>query len=135
MIDDLCQETYLRFYKKLGDNIEENSVRILFGFCRNIYKEFVYKHLKEREINFNDEILYENLLQNNAIEDPVKREQLKLITEVLPKLNPKVRRVIEYRFIYSMSRREVAELLEMKERDVLKYQQRGIQYIKTFLNE
>ncbi len=133
-IDDLLQDVYLRFYRKYQSEsaFTEDHLRLLFGFCRNVYKEHVSKAVQEKNVEYNDELDYSAFAfqpedDANSVINEEKRSQ---VVEAMKTLNPKVRAVLEYRFFYGMSRSEVAAVLSMKERDVLKYQQRGIKYLK-----
>jgi RNA polymerase sigma factor (sigma-70 family) len=142
LVDDLTQDVYVRFYKKYftdsdcisAENVTEH-MKLVYGFCRNIYKEHIYKSLKTPSIQFNDEIDYGllNTLTEKSINEVEVTRLKRILKEAISKLNPTVRRVIELRFLHSMTRKEVANILEVSEDDVHTYQKRGIKYIKNLV--
>lgn len=144
-IDDLCQEVYIRFYKRFLKERElyaEEDIKILFGFCKNIYHERVRELTKNKDVEFFEDYDYSEFLGESFEDDSEKdeyyrnrRKKLKIIARAMQKLRSKTRFVIEYRFFYEMSRKEVASMLNMKERDVLKYQQRGVKYLKEMVEK
>lgn len=140
LIDDLCQEVYMNFYRKFykDEHLGTDHIKLLFGFSRNIYKKHVQNSLKLQTITYVDDINYNNLLQDSPESeefDNLKKEIQKLkIIAAMQKLNIRVREVLEYKYFYLMTRSEIAAIMEMKERDVLKYQQRGIRYLKKMLS-
>ena len=136
-IEDLTHEVFIRFYGKYnGKNIsQEESKRILFGFCNNIYKEFVRKSIKENRAEFNDFLQYEEIFEEFVEEcfEEKLSEMRALISQNIQKLNPKVRAILECRFIHNMSRKEVAAKFNITEKDVHTYQKRGVKYLKKMV--
>lgn len=145
-IEDLVHDAFLRFYKKYSDKdlSSDEHQKILFGICRNVYKEWVRKAVKEKNVSFLDNYEYE-IADESVPDDEVLFEadnaekiienNLELIKECLDELNETVRKVLEYRFLEGKTRKETAELLNIKEKDVHTYQKRGVKYLKKKIGE
>jgi RNA polymerase sigma factor (sigma-70 family) len=142
-IEDLVHDTFLRFYRKYNDkdlSIEE-SEKILFGIARNVYKEWVRKMIKLKQVdlieNYEYEISSESESEDyDALESFSKsKKDFKLIKSAMKNLNPKIKKVLEMRFLEGKTRKITAEILGIKESDVHTYQKRGIKYIKKILAE
>lgn len=137
-IEDLSHEVYIRFYKKFRerdlDDIE--SKKILYGFCSNIYKEWVRQSIKENKADLVDNIHIEEPEEefSEGFEEKVTKQK-QVLLQAMEKLNPKVKSILEYRFLHNMSRKEIAEKLNMNEKDVHTYQKRGIKYLKKYVGE
>ncbi|MFW5720396.1 MAG: RNA polymerase sigma factor [Candidatus Dojkabacteria bacterium] len=137
-IEDLVHDVFMRFYTKYSQETfdEDESKKILYGYARNIYKEWVRARIKEKKTDFNDDIDYSDSfdsLPGKEFEEKLKSQRLQ-VQEALKLLNPKVKAVIEMRFLAGMSRKEIAEKLHMKENDVHTYQKRGVKYLDKIIN-
>lgn len=145
-IEDLAQDVFMRFYKKYAPSLEKNpqdSLKLLYGICRNVYREWVRKSMKDRTVAFVDEYEYEDSDESLSAEDQYlfdaekpeesinfNLEELKIHLE---SLNEKVRLVLQYRFLEGKSRKETAEIMKIAEKDVHTYQKRGIKYLKKLV--
>jgi RNA polymerase sigma factor (sigma-70 family) len=133
-VEDLLQEVYIRFYyKNEKEAYTSDEIKLLFGFVKNIYKEYVKKSFKEHRVAFIENYDYSEFINESSRVESFTIEQRKTIVTALKSLRSKVRQVLEYRFFYGMTKKEVGAILNMKERDVLKYQQRGIKYLKRIV--
>ncbi|MFW5720692.1 MAG: RNA polymerase sigma factor [Candidatus Dojkabacteria bacterium] len=128
--DDLCQTVYLKFYKKFSkqEHFDETSLKILFGFCRNEFKEYLRIQGKSREVDYIEDFQY--TVTNDSDEYQQPNPYLELIKHSLIKLHPTTRKVIEYKYFYRMSHREIAVLVGIRESSVSKIVQRGVRYLK-----
>jgi RNA polymerase sigma-70 factor (ECF subfamily) len=141
-IEDLTHDCFLRFYTKYQEKLKDQteSQKIIFGICHNVYKEWVRQRMYEKyQPDFEKHATEESIVDN--FEDFVDEEyekkldlQKQALKEALSQLNEKVRAVIELRFMQCLSRKEVAEKLNMNEKDVHTYQKRGIKYLNKILN-
>lgn len=139
-IEDLCQEAYLRFYNKYLDKLQdpEESKKILFGICRNLYKEWV-KNQKTKDLELFENYEYSgsyNSFDASQDEDFVDTldHYRNVLHTALAELNDTVRKVINLRFIEGKTRGETAEILGISEDNVHTYQKRGVKYLKEKLN-
>lgn len=148
IIEDLTQESFIRFYKKYNQKQldEVESIKIIYGIARNVYREWVRKSISEKTVSLIDNINYESDDEQESYEieafaeeesefDKQLTEKMDSIKDCLNELNEKVRLVLQYRFMESKSRKEVAEILKISEKDVHTYQKRGIKYIKKILEK
>ncbi|MEI7603558.1 MAG: sigma-70 family RNA polymerase sigma factor [bacterium] len=142
-IEDLAQESFLRIYSKYGDNFPNTDEprKILFGICRNIYRDWVRDHIKEVTTDDIETAIYKHNPDYNHEEDfeddsqdLIRQQNVDLVKEAMKKLNPKVKAVLEYRFIEGLSRKEIAEKLGISQDDVHTYQKRGIKYLNKMIN-
>lgn len=141
VIEDLTHDSFLRFYQKYSDKSYDDTeaLKILYGIVRNVYREWVRKSINEKRVPLIDNLNYEEedsvefaIFEDNDYEDRLfKRvEELK---DCISELNEKIRKVLEYRFLEGKSRKEVAILLNISEKDVHTYQKRGIKYLKKIV--
>jgi RNA polymerase sigma factor (sigma-70 family) len=137
-VEDLTHEVFIRFFKKYGDRLieETEAKRILFGFSSNVYKEWVREQVKAKRTDLLDNYDYGQNDEDDFLDDSYEKKllaQRKLILEALTHLNPKVRYVLECRFLHGMSRKEIAGKMEISEKDVHTYQKRGVRYLKKII--
>lgn len=144
-IEDLVQDAFMRFYKNYEPWLEkrpDDCQKLLYGICRNVYREWVRKAVKEKNVSFIDEYEYEDIENLSAedeylfsLESPEEsiNIDLELIKKHLDELSENIRLVLQYRFLEGKSRKETAELLNIAEKDVHTYQKRGIKYLKKIL--
>lgn len=138
-LEDLTQDVFMRYYNKYSSNnfSETEAKRILFGISQNVYREWVRDMVKRNRADFDETYFeYEEDEYDWEDENVSKHEDYKkIILEKMKSLNPRVREVLELRFLENMSRKEVAEKLNMSEKDVHTYQKRGIKYLNKLVNE
>lgn len=146
LVEDLVQDVYIRFYNKFSQKelSETESRKILYGIAKNVFKEWVRASMKERKVSLFENYEYEELDQGDLLDiflsyevtdfDKKLEEKKILLKDAMDKLSENVRQVIQLRFIEGMTRKETAERLGMKEKDVHTYQKRGIKYLKNILN-
>jgi len=140
-VEDLVQEVFSRFYGKYFDKrlSKEESTKILYGISKNLYKEWVRKSIKENRVDFIDNIQFDEIVDEDE-EDLMSENRYKIIDEqklvvhkAMEKLSANVKLVLEYRFIHNMTRKQIAEKMGMKQKDVHTYQKRGIKYLKKII--
>jgi RNA polymerase sigma factor (sigma-70 family) len=135
IVEDLAQTVFLKFftkYKEQNSFENEEPVKILFGFCRNIYKDHLSKSGKTKQVEFFDNFNYEES-SGESYDSPELQSRRELLAQAMKELNVKVRKVLIYRFMYGMTRDEVAKALMMKSKEVHTYQKRGIKYLRERL--
>lgn len=140
-IEDLTHDVFIRFYQKYNNKALDpvESKKILFGISRNLYKEWVRQSMKEKRSEFDEQFIQiegDSLddYDENVYEHRVEKQKQQLKKAIL-QLNPKIRMVLEYRFFHNMSRKEIAEKLNIGEKDVHTYQKRGIKYLHKIIGK
>jgi RNA polymerase sigma-70 factor, ECF subfamily len=134
-IEDLVQEVYIRFFRKTDISGTDIILcqKLLYGFSRNIYKEWVRKQIKSELVYSNIDYLSND--DSDPINDPSVEHDSLFLKEAIEKLNPVVRQVITMRFIENLSRKEIADKLNIKEKHVHVYQRRGIKYLRDYFSQ
>ena len=131
--EDLCHNVYLDFYNKYSDkeSDEEQSIKILYGFCRIAYKDYVRNSSKLKEISYNDEI---HVIDSNRINKKKYSQKNKsILNNYIKSLSPVLKRVLELRFIDGLNRRDTAVALNISLASVHTYQKRAIKKLKEQL--
>lgn len=129
-LEDLSQEVYLRFFKAYdSQKLDQlSSQKILYRIASNVYKEWVRTAIKSQTWELDENL--DSPLSQEELADPdfeAEQERLKqLVLAGLEQLHPVTREVIRLRCIEGLTRKEVGERLQMKEKYVHIYQQRGI---------
>lgn len=141
-VEDLVHDVFIRYFQKYKDSNHNSneSIKLLYGISRNVYKEWVRKSIKENKIQFLDNIDYvdesvitEEELINEDLNQKIFQANVDKIRECIGKLNINVRNVLEQRFLHGKTRKETAEILNLSEDTVHTYQKRGIKYLKNML--
>ena len=141
-VEDLAQESFLRLYQKYGDDItdEVEARKILFGIAKNVYRTWVSKRIHETKVEDIEQVSFDDNDEETELAEKEEYQksldiQRDIIKRAMKHLNPNVRSVLECRFLEAMTRKQVAEKLGMKEKDVHTYQKRGIKYLNKLINE
>lgn len=135
--EDLTHETYLRFYKKYSDKkiTELEAKKILYGFARNVLKEWIRQNMKLIEVEFIDGIDYEiemeeiEVLESDSFNKD-QEEKNRYLHDAIEELSDYVKTVIKFRYLENLSRKEISEKLGISEDMVHTYQKRGVKYLK-----
>jgi RNA polymerase sigma factor (sigma-70 family) len=134
-IEDLTQETFLRFYQKYDPTqLEDTQIaKILYTIARNIWKEWLRGLSKNRTEELFDTVDYalpfEEFTDEIQDQDAWQHERGALISAI-KECNPTMRSVLTLRFIEGKTRKEIAELLSIKEDHVYTYQKRGVKMLQ-----
>ncbi len=138
-IEDITQEVFGRFFQKYDcTKINESDVtKILFGITKNVYKEWVRQAMRHQTFE-----LFENNRAQETLDDFVDEEYEKRLDlfrnkakEAIEDLNPTLRQVMQMRYFEGLSRKEISDKLNIKEKHVHVYQRRGIEALKKVLGE
>jgi len=132
--EELCQETFLRFFQKYRPvDLDELGVRkIVYKIAANVYKEWVRERVQLPVYELDRDFPIPEVEEED---DPFEfsddcRESLLAAIE---QLHPTMKTVLTMRFVEGKTRREVAEVLSIKEKDVHTYQKRGIRMLREKL--
>jgi len=135
--EDLAQETFLRFFKKYDStkySLEECR-KITYGIASNVYKEWLrsIQHTSNYELHEDFPLpdKHEELCDDTSEE--YLEKHLPLLHAAIDQLAPTLKQVITLRFIEGLTRKEVAERLNTKEKYVHIYQQRAIKSLQKIL--
>jgi RNA polymerase sigma-70 factor (ECF subfamily) len=137
--EDACQEVFLRFFQKYTiEHLDEVAcAKILYVIAHNVYREWVRSAVKHSSLALLDTDLPEGSSWETYVEE-VESPEGQLYQEELraaiAQLSPNLRQVIELRFFEGLTRREIAEKLNTKEKYVHIYQQRGIKALQKLVS-
>lgn len=137
LAEDLTHDTYIRFYQKYGslEISEEEAGKILYGFCRNLYKDYVRKVSKHKSVSFDETFVFEENDRDEGIRLLNKNKKLKVLRKAVGLLPPTLQKVIELRFLTNCSRKESAKILGIKEGSIHTYQKRAIKQLKDLIGK
>lgn len=128
--EDQTQETFLRFFRKYQpEHLDELTCRkILYGIAKNLYCDWVKQCIQMPMTELNEDfpipVEFDDLSTEEAEE--VLGNELAELKETIETLNPTLRAVIKLRFLEGLTRKEVAERLQIKEKHVHVYQRRAL---------
>ncbi|MCX8034863.1 MAG: sigma-70 family RNA polymerase sigma factor [Candidatus Dojkabacteria bacterium] len=134
-VEDILHDAYLVIYESYKDKLDSNeSKKILFGILQKKYVDYIRLKYREYEnIEYIDNYAGE---QNNVIShlDLAQLEdKLRDYIYKLEKKYPKLMIILRMRLLDKLSRREIAEVLNITEDHVHTYQKRAIAIIKKII--
>lgn len=110
---DICQESFVKAYKKLKDFKTDGNWSIqsfLFTIARNL---IIDDSRKKKESNLED---FENLESSEDLyEANEKKENIKKVRSVLLKLDEIERQIVILRFFEELSFQEISKILKIKD--------------------
>lgn len=110
---DICQESFVKAYKKLKDFKTEGQWSIqsfLFTIARNLMIDLSRKKREERIEEYEDIQSSENLY-----DDFERKQNISRVRSVLEKLDDTDKQIVILRYFEEMSSIEVAKILNMKD--------------------
>lgn len=140
--EDLTADVFVRMYEKYGADRDDIPEKIVYGYARNIYLEYIKTNKYMCNIDPDLEDIFADKDSSEDIESEFaeytdfenKLEGMKKrLQQSLELLSDNVQKVIKYRFLESKTRTETALLLGISESDVHTYQKRGIKQLKNIL--
>lgn len=134
-VEDLVQETFMRFFAKYGtdERAESENRRILYTIAKNVWREWVRSSIRNQTVEFDDLRDIPENTQDFEEETAPEIDKEKLL-KALERLNQTLKNVLTLRFIENMTRKEIALKLQIKEKDVHTYQKRGIKQLQKQWN-
>ncbi len=137
--EDACQEVFLRFFQKYsaGPLSETGQSKILYTIARNVYLEQLRKLTKHAHNELFEDDLPEGHEWTQFVEEeqsPQGEDLRAELIQAIAQLSPALRQVLEMRFIEGLTRREIAEKLNTKEKYVHIYQQRAIKQLQKVVS-
>ena len=129
LANDICQQTFLNFYKALPDYEPQKSpLAYLFTIAKRL---LINHHEKKSSISF-DETLFETT-EDESI-DIVSEEHIKLLAEsvdtYIPALTADEQDVIRLYFYAELSYKEIATIVDKEEVYVRKIKERALKKLR-----
>lgn len=138
-IEDLVQETFIRFFGKYSSHnlSDERITKTLYAIARNVWREWLRSIQNHRTVELLDfDGLTDTLAdyQEDQSEEDWTAER-EVLSAALTTLSPNIADVLRLRFLEGLTRSETAKRLDMKEDTVHTYQKRGIQQLQAKLGK
>lgn len=113
-IEDICQETLLRYLEAVKDRQVQHPGAFLFGIARNIVRRR-FERKSRSLIDFIADFSPDNYVADVRPLDDIMEEQerLTLYDEVISQLPPQCQRIFVLRKVYGYSHREIADMLSI----------------------
>lgn len=130
LANDICQQTFLNFYKALPDYEPQKSpLAYLFTIAKRL---LINHHEKKSSISF-DETLFETVPDDSI--DIVHEEHIKLLAEsidtYIPALTADEQDVVRLYFYAELSYKEIATIVDKEEVYVRKIKERALKKLRT----
>lgn len=105
--EDILQNSFLAFYKKMDKVEEKKYSSYLYRICHNKALNFLDKH-KETAVDPAD---FTNIVRDDSFNDENKRKELmsQIISYALSQLNPKMTMLIDMKFYRKMSYKDIIQ--------------------------
>lgn len=144
-IDELCQEAYMRFWQNFQSKLEDpvQCKKIIYGICLNVYREWVRDQIKHNFIQL--ESYWEELADDDNLcttedwEEPEyedRHEELKTrLKQAIEQLPAKQKEVLILKYIDGLTRKEIANKLQIPQDQVYTYQKRAVKSLKEIIDK
>lgn len=137
LVNDLCQQTFLKFYAALATYEPEKSpLAYLFTIAKHL---LINQRIKKTFIPFDETLLSTIADESNEIIDDAHTKLLaSSINEYLPSLTQDEQDVIRLYFYSELSYKEISEILDKEEAYLRKIKERGLKKLRILtkhLNE
>ena len=129
LVDDICQQTFLKFYEALSSYEPEKSP---LAYLFTIAKRLLINHAEKKTFESFDETLLEGSEDNQgAIVEELDIKNLSLIIDTyLPQLTNDEQEVIRLYFYAELSYKEISDTLEKEEAYVRKIKERALKKLR-----
>jgi RNA polymerase sigma-70 factor (ECF subfamily) len=129
LANDICQQTFLRFYEALSSYEPEKSP---LAYLFTIAKRLLINHGEKRVFESFDETLLETYIDDGAtILDEVHVKNLAAtITTYLPSLSHDEQEVIRLYFFAELSYKEISDVIEKEEVYIRKIKERALKKLR-----
>lgn len=130
LTDDVCQQTFLKFYEALSSYEPEKSP---LAYLFTIAKRLLINHGEKKAfVPFDDTFLETYNDESDSILDEVHMERLsEEINSFLPQLTDDEQEVIRLYFFSELSYKEISEVLEKEEAYLRKIKERALKKLRV----
>jgi len=112
--EDLTQDVFFKAYQNIASfNPKMKFSSWIYRIAHNESVNFIKKHYKVKNVEFNDEIKNDLTEDNDAIGKITLSEDKKIIQEALNKLPLRDREILELAFFEEKSYLEISDILEI----------------------
>lgn len=128
LAEDICQQTFLKFYEALASYTHEKSV---LAYLYTIAKRLLINHQEKKTFSSFDETLLETLGEEPTIEQEVDIKRMAdEVNDYLTELTQDEQEVIRLYFYAELSYREISEVLDREEAYLRKIKERALKKLR-----
>ncbi len=129
LVDDICQQTFLKFYEALNSYEPEKSP---LAYLFTIAKRLLINHSEKKTFESFDETLLEGSYDENVkIADALDIKNLsEVIDTYLPSLTSDEQEVIRLYFYAELSYKEISDTMEKEEAYIRKIKERALKKLR-----
>lgn len=130
LVDDICQQTFLKFYEALNSYEPEKSP---LAYLFTIAKRLLINHKEKKTFESFDETLLETYSEETTsiIEELDIRNLSEIVNTYLPSLTDDEQEVIRLYFYGELSYKEISDTLEKEEVYIRKIKERAIKKLRV----
>jgi RNA polymerase sigma-70 factor (ECF subfamily) len=133
-IGDLLQEIYLKVYEAAQSKLPESTRGFVFTTARNLLIDRVHRSkVVPIEAVTDLEALPIAADEPSADQAVIARDELRRVQDALEKLSPRSRQAILMKQVEGLSRREIAERMQISENTVKWYLSDGLRALASIL--
>ena len=112
--EDIAQDVFFKAYKNIASfNPQMSFSAWIYRIAHNESVNFIKKHYKFKNVEFNDEIKNKLTEDNEALKKIFSQEHVEIVQNGLKKLNQKDKEILELVFFEEKSYIEIADILQM----------------------
>jgi RNA polymerase sigma-70 factor (ECF subfamily) len=129
LVDDICQQTFLKFYEALSSYEPEKSP---LAYLYTIAKRLLINHKEKKTFESFDDTLFETYSEEKvALMDELDVKNLsQVINSYLPSLTDDEQEVIRLYFYGELSYKEISDTLEKEESYIRKIKERALKKLR-----
>ncbi len=129
LVDDICQQTFLKFYEALDSYEPEKSP---LAYLYTIAKRLLINHKEKKTFTSFDDTLFETYSEEKV--ELIDKLDIKALAEIintyLPSLSDDEQEVIRLYFYAELSYKEISDTLEKEEAYIRKIKERALKKLR-----
>lgn len=133
LANDICQQTFLKFYEALGSYEPEKSP---LAYLFTIAKRLLINHKEKKTFESFDETLFEIYSDDTItiIEEVHIKHLAEHITTFLPSLTDDEQEVIRLHFFAELNYKEISDVIEKEEAYIRKIKERALKKLRILVS-
>lgn len=133
LANDICQQTFLKFYEALGSYEPEKSP---LAYLFTIAKRLLINHKEKKTFESFDETLFEIYSDDTVtiIEEVHIKHLAEHITTFLPSLTDDEQEVIRLHFFAELNYKEISDVIEKEEAYIRKIKERALKKLRILVS-
>lgn len=117
--EDITQDVFFKAFKNIASFDPKMSFSAwIYRIAHNESVNFIKKHYRYKNVEFNDEIKNKLMEDNTALKKIFSSENAKTVRDALLKLNARDREILELSYFEDKSYLEIADILKMHKNSI-----------------